>query len=384
MRWITVFALLLAALAARADGFAYGKGFRMLHETDQLAVIDLDEGKADVSMFIAIGGIPAGETVTYVLPFWYRPDGFSLEEMPSYKYRDQYVRPAHEKVVRMNRLATGNISESVLMAAGFFGLGIAGPFIMPIFEKSRSKAASSQALSPYTVQETAHARAELSKIKAKDLPQLVAQAGLPAKYTEPLKKYTTPYFAVMRLTGPKPGETVSEGTAIMQPGGICYRFRHAITPEKRGEYIYPLGTGAAWHKPVLLTEVYVTCPDAYSLQVTAPRIGEYEDERRFYMRLHDITFYNMLPPEEREKYLSDYVWRRKNNERYVGLTKQQFMSPMTTDLLRNEVKSPAARYTAYLNSNSDKDIRIRLTPRKSPWRLRFVESYKEQGLAVLY
>lgn len=377
MRWMIILTLFCAALTVWADGFSYGKSFHMLHETDQLAVIDLDEEQADVSMHIAIDGIPAGETITYVLPFCYHPDGFSMEEMPAYMYRDQFVKPAHAKVTRMNRLALSNAGRDVWMAAGFFGLGFAGPFVMPIFAESRSKAGSSQALDPYTVRETAHARAELYKVQAKDLQQLVAQAGLPEKYAEPLKKYKTPYFAVMRLTGPGPKDRLPGSTAAIRPGGVCYRFRHAIPPEKRGEYVYPLGTGAAWAHTVLLTEVYVTCPDAYSLQVTAPTIGEYEDERRFFYRLRKISLYNRFSPEEQKEYLSGYPGKLKpNGEREVGLTERQFMAPMTTNLLRDAVKAPAAWYTAYLNSNPGEDIRIRVAPREAPWRLAFLDWYE--------
>jgi hypothetical protein len=77
-----IFFLLLVltlAISSFADGFAYGKGRRdkvitQIQETHQIAAIKLQEGRADVSMYIAITDIPEGETITYILPFWYRPD----------------------------------------------------------------------------------------------------------------------------------------------------------------------------------------------------------------------------------------------------------------------------------------------------------------------
>ena len=356
MRWLLLTTLLLAALAARADGFSYGKGFHMLHETDQLAVIDLDEEQADVSMYIAIDGIPAGETITYVLPFWYRPDGFSMEEMAPADYREKYVEPAHEKVVRMNRIADDRASTGVLTSAATCGLGFVGPFLTSTLGSSRSKGSAGAILNPYAVQQTAHARAELYKVQAKDLQQLVAQAGLPAEYVKPLKKYTTSFFAVMRLTGPGPKDRLPGSTAVIRPEGVCYRFRHAIPPEKRGVYVYPLGTGAAWTQPILLTEVYVTCPDRFSLQVSAPESGERKKSWAFHRKIQTIYRYQQLKPAQRENY-------------FGGTTEEDLMASMMTHLLSEEASASSAWHVAYFNSNPSEDIHVRLTPRKSPWRL---------------
>jgi len=95
----------------------------------------------------------------------------------------------------------------------------------------------------------------------------------------------------MRLTGPKREKEKASITSIFEGAGVCYRFRHALPPEKRGEYVYPLGTGAAWPKPVLLTEVYVTCPDNFALQVAAPESGTNIDFRAFDYQMRDIHYY---------------------------------------------------------------------------------------------
>jgi len=363
MRWLLLTALLLTALAARADGFAYGKSFYLLRETDQAAVIDMDENRVDVSMYIAIGGIPAGETVTYVLPFWYRPDAFTMTEMEPRKYRAEYVFPAGRKVERMNRIAEGNASENALKAAGFFGLGFVGPLvpsISPFYREGPRQgmhpgaAASSRPLVPYDVKTTAHARAELYKIKAKDLQQLVAQAGLPAKYAEPLKKYKTPYFAVMRLIGTKNETDQPEAESLFGNQGICYRFRHAVPPDRKGEYLYPLGTGAAWPKPIVLTEVYVTCPDAWALKVAAPVVGKREEADTFYLNLRLIPDLPRLQFSEGEK--------------------AELLSAKTAGLLDEDVTAPSAWHAAYFNSNPSEDIVVNMTPRPAPWRLRLAES----------
>jgi hypothetical protein len=77
MRCLLVALSLYLALAVFADGMA----LPALRETDQVAIIDMQPGCVPLDMYIAIDGIPAGKTVTYVLPFWRKPGGFSLEEM---------------------------------------------------------------------------------------------------------------------------------------------------------------------------------------------------------------------------------------------------------------------------------------------------------------
>ena len=370
MRWILVMTLLCAALAVRADGFAYGKSFLTLHESDQAAVIDMDENSVDVSMYIAINGIPEGETITYVLPFWYRPDDFTMKEMKPREYRSEYIVPAGIKVARMNRIAHGGAGMATLMAASYFGMGLAVPLLLSPFTTAMERAhqgssPNSAPLKPYEVQTTAHARAELYKIKAKDLQQLVAQAGLPAQYAEPLKKYKTPYFAVMRLAGAKQAKDEQERPSLFGNQGVCYTFRHPVPPDRKGEYTYPLGTGAAWSKPVGLTEVYVSCPDAWTLQVKAPVAGKQVDYGSFYTNLRTVP---LLPDLE----LSDSE-------------KEEYLSPMTTGLLDKAITAPSAWQIAYFNSNPSDDIVVKMTPRFAHWRLRFVESYKETpGLAVLF
>jgi len=360
MRCILALTLLCAVLAARADGFSYGKSFRMLNETDQLAVIHLDETTADVSMYIAIDGIPAGETITYVLPFWYRPDGFAIEEMNSADYRTKYVKPAHEKVVRMNRLADKRGSGGVLSSVPIFGLGFLGPLMSLTIKARGRESTGGDMLNPYAVHTTAHARAELYTVPAKDLPQLVAQAGLPAKYAEPLKKYNTSFFAVMRLTGSLRDGKPSQVQSSLQGAGVCYHFRHAIPPEKRGEYVYPLGTGAAWPKPILLTEVYVTCPDRFSLRVTSPESGTFMDSRYFNVYLQ--SYYSSQEAAPRE---------RSESSNGKSITEE----PLMTGLLSKKVTTPSAWHVAYLNSNPREDIRIRLAPRPMSWRLAVADSF---------
>jgi len=89
MRFVIVTLLLSLALAAFADGCVLSPQYlERLRETDQVAVIDLTHNGPTVDMFIAIDGIPAGKTITYVLPFWQKPEGLTLEEMDGKRFKE--------------------------------------------------------------------------------------------------------------------------------------------------------------------------------------------------------------------------------------------------------------------------------------------------------
>ena len=167
-----------------------------LQETDQLAAITLTERRADVAMYIAIDGIPAGEKITYILPFWYPPCDFIMEEMPSGSFQELYTAPISRSITHHNEYARGYGSQYILESTLSFGLHSL-PWFQQLsqsrkgFPLTAASAVSGQ-LQPYAIQETQHARAELYHIQEKDLQQLISQSGLPAKYLAPLQKYAPP------------------------------------------------------------------------------------------------------------------------------------------------------------------------------------------------
>ena len=356
---------ILLPLTACADGCIWGRGLSQFRETHQLAVIHLTESTADVSMFIAIDGIPAGEQVTYILPFWYQPQDFTLKEDLARAFRDSLVTPAHEMVKRMAAINAHSASDELLHDAPIF---IAGPFgliLNATFGKSRPAR-----LLPYATDATPHARAELYHLGNGDLQQLIQQSGLPARSLQALAKYRTPYFAVMHLTGLTRAETI---TGKVSGRGIRYHFTHHIA----GRYVYPLGTGAAWPQPIPITEVYITCPERLAMQVSAPIEGE--QQGRYISGQADSLM----------DYLNETPDERKKDERFSGAMLgsqndiQRLLSPEAGSFLSYHIEDaqcPCAWHIAYLMSNPAEDIRVQLFKRPtSAWRLRFAELFASPG-----
>ncbi len=355
---IATICLLVSTLTLFADGFSFNRAFRQIRETHQLAVINLTETSADVSMFIAIEGIPAGEEITYILPFWYQPEGFSLQEDTARAFRDTVVSPVHEKVKLMQRIGYHHGSDEYAHASPLFAFG---PIALVTFA-TLGKSRSSSALLPYATNITPHASAELFNIRAGDLQQLIRQSGLPEKYLQPLAKYHTPYFAVMRLRGLSIAE---KNHSAISGRGIRYHFTHHLSG---GRYVYPLGTGAAWAQPIPITEIYMRCPERLQLTIMAPVEGEHNS---------DIVFHaNWLI-----NYLAKSREERKKDMFY--LSEKEFLAPQTGSLLPAGVKHPFAWHIAYLQSNPAEDISVQIAKRAGSLRLWIAEFFAHPGMPTV-
>lgn len=311
-------------------------------------------------MYIAIDGIPPGETVTYILPFWHKAEGFTLEEMESPAFREQCVRPAHRRVQDMNMVARGAGSQQI---SNGFMLGLtafAGPLILcptvlfPTFSSS-----GRTGFEPDAVHRVPSASAEMySGVRERDLPALLAKAGLPAEQAAALARYNTEHFAVMRLTGRKVSR--AEGDAAM---GVHYRFSHA-TEGASYTYTYPLGTGAAWPTPILLTEVYAYGPDGLVLQGEAPTVGERTPS-------HALHWRNFARK-------ASELRGAKKDDPTPGL-----FDPRTGSMMVGKQARSSAFHVGYLMANPAEDIRIRVSPRGNLAQLRLAYALGHPAAAWL-
>ena len=376
LRNLAIIALLLLPLAVWADGLAYGKGFtEQLRETHQLAVINLDETTADVSMFIAIEGIPTGEELTYILPFWYKPVDFTMTEESAFTFRKDTVQPAHDKIIRMNRLSGDNVhvGSSKLRDTAMYSLGGISTLLaarkLIAGEKATDSVIRANEIILRSVAETAHARAEIYEIGSGDLQQLIKQSGLPEQYLQPLEKYHTPYFAVMRLKGLENDESKPK---TISGQGVRYHFTHQITG---GKYVYPLGTGAAWPQPIPTTEVYITTPDRLIMDVKAPVLGNILLDRSF----HLIQRHSSDPQIE-----ATPEWKKIELRNYADTAEIEVdaYAPQTTSLLNAKVVNTSAWHIAYSQSNPSEDISVSTTKRFAPWRLTFADAFRDKYFPI--
>jgi len=347
MRIIIAAVLLLLAVAAMADGVAYGRLFPVIQETDQTALVHLGKGRVDVDMYIAIDGIPPGETLTYILPFWQKPEQFALEEIDGQQFYEAHTKTYYQQAERertqahysnANGLALMTVLGSFVAGGPIPALGLS---TLPFILMPRVMGGSSNKLfSPFSTVTCPAATAKLFKVESKqDLQQLLAQAKLPPEYAKKLARYHTNYYAIMQLHG------LAKKDTDAAPRGVHYSFYHAATGSDY-TYTYPLGTGGGWAKPILLTEVYLSCDPGNYLSVTAPTYGK---ETAYFDLAHELGMARGASTEADKD--------------------SDFFQAKTTTLLPEPLRQPSIWHRAYFWCNPTDDITVHMRPHSLIYRL---------------
>ncbi|MEI7833011.1 MAG: hypothetical protein WCJ56_07440 [bacterium] len=342
---------------SHAAGFAYGPGVTpQLQVSNQLAVVNLTETSADVTMFISLEGIPEGEEISYVLPFWGKPEGFSLVEDDVENFRKTYVHPAYKQVMKVKRLINHRQADSFLQNSYLL---TPASFVSLSYRQDDYSAFDGE-IRTYSFDNTAHSRVELYSLGDGELHQLIKNSGLSEKEIMSLQQYQTPYFAVVHLRGISKDE---KSIYYVSSKGVRYHFTHQL---QGGRYVYPLGTGVAWTLPVMLTEIYFTCPPALVMNVNAPIAGE------------NVYWYNYRHQADMVQSEATFADEADKAEITAG------KSTLTSSLLYGRNADISAWQISYLQSNPTADIMVQLTPRKWPWRLAVADQLQRPMVPYIY
>ena len=302
MRIIVTLAFLLSALVSFAGGVALTPTPNLLHQADQVVLIDLQPDKVTVDMFITLEGIPIGKRVAYVLPCLYKPEEFSFEDMSANDFQTNYLKPA-QKWVSKQHTATdtakfNSITDTYVASFGGFGLmGLGLAVVIPsLMGPSRDNGKHN--LSPYNPMNVPVAHAEVYPAAGQDLAALVARAGLPSRYARVLQRYHTPYFAVVNLKGIGVRDK-DRGESDHHPQGFHYHYTHHMSNQGTYTYTYPFGAGAGMANPINFVDVYIRCPEGWYLDVSAPAYGEM---RSYIDVLSQSKHLLLLDADERKRY----------------------------------------------------------------------------------
>lgn len=110
-----------------------------------------------------------------------------------------------------------------------------------------------------------------------DLAALIQTTGLPASVSDTLSKLKGQQVAIVKLqTKPEGGEVESPlpGQPAASEPGLHLSWSTSLIPTEDGNtYTYPLGTGAAWSKPIEVTRVYISVPKGLDFNVRYPALG---------------------------------------------------------------------------------------------------------------
>ena len=146
-----------------------------------------------------------------------------------------------------------------------------------------------------------------------DITALIQTTGLPPSVSDTLAKLKGQQIAVVKLkTQPQGSANTTERQPFVQTEpGLHLSWNTSLVATAAGPtYTYPLGTGAAWSKPIELTRVYIIAPSGTDFDVKYPALGT-EESGFDIIEGSRITKYTNIPSYAVDEARGDFgrVWR---------------------------------------------------------------------------
>jgi hypothetical protein len=144
-----------------------------------------------------------------------------------------------------------------------------------------------------------------------DLYALIQTTGLPGSVSDTLSKLKGQQIAVVKLQTHPQGGTGAASVPDSSEPGIHLSWKTSFVPvASRPTYLYPLGTGASWSKPIELTRVYIVAPRGMDFDVKYPTLGS-EQSGFDLIKGARISQYYQIPSYAIDEARGDFgrVWR---------------------------------------------------------------------------
>jgi hypothetical protein len=242
-----------------------------LKEGQQIAVVTiLDQDTALVDLFISILDktgesheviffVPIGKDATF--------HNAVEEDLPHF---DQYYTNQLDQTIR-DSVTTRQRAIQALFAGALL---TNGAILTPLWAPVLLTGCSGAAQQPETTIQTESSEINIYGIDENtDLTALIETTGLAPSVYDTLSKLKGQQVAIVKLhTQPKVAEsetTQNQNYPTSEPG----LHLSWSTPLVDNTYAYPLGTGAAWSKPIELTRVYISVPEGIDFDVQYPALG---------------------------------------------------------------------------------------------------------------
>ncbi len=296
--------ILLSLGIAHAGGFLCGKVPSGVWASDQVTVLTLGPTGVTVDMHLTLVGLRKGETVSYVLPFWYEPRGFTLDEEDVQAFQDRYVEGAYEHL-QADTQHDAAVREAITRHFALTGIGAFGlPMLAPAAILEPVTARHKTEDMPHSVSLPAPpAHAVSFMLKQADLQAYLGTVELSPGARQALRNYHTPYYAVVKIGGIGGRRSWDQP----YPRGVHLHFHHLLKGYANYRYTFPLGAGSAWKKPILLNECYITCPPEEYLTVSAPVIGHAEDQ----LFLNEVLKHSLDQGDEELRDIEQARWKTR-------------------------------------------------------------------------
>ena len=247
--------------------------FAQLQEGQQVAVIRLqDNNTASIDLFVSILD-KTGEShdVTYFVPLGIGPSNFQVTQEDSVSF-------ANSQTAGMDRLIFQNYQQNQQFIQGLFAGALLtnGIWLTPLWLPMLLSGCSSPA-APVATFTTPSSQISIFNIdETTDLDALISTTGLDPSVKDALSRLKGQQIAVISLeTSPLSSSVQPSGTTSPtgEPG-LHLSWVTSLTTSKKGQtYAYPLGTGASWASPIVMTSVYVVSPQDLNFEVQYPKLG---------------------------------------------------------------------------------------------------------------
>jgi hypothetical protein len=316
--------------------------FAQLQEGQQVAVIRLQgNNTASVDLFVSILD-KTGEShdVTYFVPLGIGPGNFQAAQEDSVSF-------ANSQTADLDQLIFRNYQQNQQFLQGLFAGALLtnGVWLTPLWLPMLLSSCSSPA-APVATFTTPSSQINIFNIdETTDLDALISTTGLNPSVKDALSRLKGQQIAVINLETTPSTSSIQPSVTTSPAGepGLHLSWVTSLTTARKGQtYAYPLGTGASWASPIVMTGVYVVAPQDLNFEVQYPKLGinrsgfvvqnggKYEPNIASYTNVSAYAVDDGMGP----------------------LTNNGILAPPTMRVWR----------VTYTNSNSTKDITITVNP----------------------
>jgi hypothetical protein len=267
-------AVSIAATPVKADGgpiVPYDL-WAQLEEGQQIAVVTLkNNDSAKIDLFISIlDKTKQSHDITFFVPLGTQAADFSAVEQNVVDFDSENTQGLDEIL----RDSSNNRKYAVQML--FSGALISnGGILIPLWAPMLLSGCSAAAPQPEATYQTESSQIGIYGIDANtDLQALISTTGLASSVQDTLSHLVGQKIAVVKLkTQPQASSGTTSSRYQGEPGLHLTWNSSFVKTESGPAYVYPLGTGGAWSKPIALTRVYVVAPKNTDFKIQYPAIG---------------------------------------------------------------------------------------------------------------
>jgi hypothetical protein len=279
-----------------------------LKEGHQIAVISvINQDEAEVDLFISIQDkTTESHEVIFFVPIGKDATFHNAYEQNLHDF-NEFNTAGLDQIIRTSVTTRQHAVQALFAGA----LLTNGAILSPLWATVLLTGCSSGAQQPEATFQTESSEINIFGIDDNtDLAALIATTGLAPSVYNTLSTLKGQRVAVVKLhTQPKATESEtpeSQNTPTSEPG----LHLNWTTPLVDSTYTYPLGTGAAWSKPIELTRVYISVPKGVDFDVQYPALGT-EYSGYDYIKGPNIQNYINTPAYAIDQASGDFgrVWR---------------------------------------------------------------------------